>query len=176
MMRFGLTVLFVLSPMSYGHSRFDPAGNIPPRSPSSGLKTGPCGDVARGTTSKELQKGSNVRVDWEETVQHPGRFEFYISTANDTGFTWLATFIDNQDGAILSASHKFTTTLTMPTTTCTACTLQMIQVMTENPSAPSNYYSCADISLIDGIPSPTPTPTPTPVPTPTPAPSPADCH
>lgn len=173
--------VIALSPLSYGHSRFDPTGNVPGRSLSSGLKLGPCGGVARTLTPKILQKGSSVRVDWEETVQHPGYYEFYFSEAGDASFQWLGTVNDNQDGAIVGGvSHKFSTTLTMPTVTCTSCTLQMIQVMTEDPAAPSNYYSCADINLTDSSPgpSPTPAPTPTPTPTPTPAspPSPSDCH
>jgi hypothetical protein len=175
-------VAILLSPSSYGHSRFDPAGNVPGRTLSSGLKSGPCGGIARTTTPKILQKGTSVLVSWEETIQHPGRFEFYFSQANDTGFAYLTTITDNQDGPIPSGgSHKFSATIALPSTACDACTLQMIQVMTENPAAPSNYYSCADVKLVDGVPppSPTPTPTPTPVPTPTPTPAPSpapDCH
>lgn len=166
-----LIALALASHLSFAHSRFNPAGNIPGRTTDSGVKTGPCGAYARTATPKVLQSGSSVRVDWQETVQHPGRYEFYFSPAGDANFVLLKTVVDDQnDSATLP--HAFSTTLTMPSGTCTDCTLQMVQVMTENPAAPTNYYSCADVQLTTAsVPAPAPGPVANPVPV-----GPNNCH
>jgi hypothetical protein len=101
--------------------------------------------------------GQTITVDWEETIYHPGRFEFYFSESGDQNFVLLKTVQNNQNNQILP--HQFSTTLTLPNVVCQECTLQMIQVMLENPAAPSNYYSCGDMELkSNGLPPPTPTP------------------
>ena len=41
----------------------------------------------------------------------------------------------------------YQTDLTLPNMTCADCTIQLIQVMLEDPARPKNYYSCADLSL-----------------------------
>ena len=142
------------------HARWVLNGPTPPRSTSAGIKTGPCGGVGRSSTPTALTAGSVFTVKWEEVINHPGRFEIYFSEAGDAGWTLLKTVADTQDGAIGSESHKYETQITLPYKTCEDCTLQLIQVMTENPASPSLYYSCADIRLVNGTPSPTPTPTP----------------
>jgi hypothetical protein len=154
-----LIILVLLSHASYGHSIFNPAGNVPGRT-TTVLKTGPCGGIARTATPKVLLAGSAVRVDWLETINHPGRYEFYLSTAADNNFQLIGTVQDDQNGTN-DLPHMFTSMIQMPTgVTCDACTLQMIQVMTENPAAPTYYYSCADIQLsTSGSPTPTPAPT-----------------
>jgi hypothetical protein len=137
-----------------------------------------------------------LRVEWEEVVDHPGHFEFYFSPANDQNFRLITTVNDTQNNTPMP--HNYAVTFQVPSTPCEACTLQMVQVMTENPAVPRNYYSCADIRIEDtgGVPtaSPVPTTMPTPTLSPTPAPSatpalswppaappasrpgPADCH
>jgi hypothetical protein len=147
---------------SSAHARLKPQGLLTPRSTNSGLKTGPCGGVPRTTTSKSFQAGQLITVEWEETINHPGYFEFYFSPANDTGWILLKSVVDDQNGTA-DLPHSYSTTLTLPNTPCSACTIQMIQVMTENPASPSLYYSCADIELTAGSGLPTPTPVATPV-------------
>ncbi|MGZ3723243.1 MAG: SCE4755 family polysaccharide monooxygenase-like protein [Bdellovibrionales bacterium] len=167
---FILIVLVLLSHASFAHSIFDPNGNIPGRT-TAVQKVGPCGNIARTATNKVIAAGSKVRVDWLETIQHPGRYEFYLSTANDANFVMIGSVPDNQDDQ--NVPHVFNTMLQFPAgVTCANCTLQMIQVMTENPAAPTNYYSCADISLQSGVINP-PAPLP---PTPAPATGPTNCH
>ena len=116
-----------------------------------------------------------VRVDWLETIQHPGRFEIYLSRANDAAFTLLATIPDNQNSSN-DLPHVFNAMVQLPNVTCTNCTLQLIQVMTENPAAPTYYYACADITLQSAV-VVTPSPTPTPVlPTTPTLPGTVNCH
>ena len=163
----------ILSLQVHAHSRFNPAGNIPGRDANAGHKTGPCGGIARTTMPKQLTSGAQVRVDWQETIQHPGRYEFYFSPAGDANFVKIGEVIDNQDGTT-DLPHNFSTMLTVPSGTCTDCTLQMIQVMTEN-NPPTLYYSCADVQ-VSSAPTPAPNPLPTPSPSPGPSPSPSNCH
>ncbi len=181
-MKLLILTLILFASTVWGHARFSLTGTTPPRNNSTGLKTGPCGGLPRTASPVVLQAGATLQLQWEEVVDHPGRFEFYFSAANDEQFQLLKTVADTQNSGALP--HTYTATITVPTTNCTACTLQMIQVMTENPASPRNYYSCADIQIQGGAPAPTPTPTPvgpTPTPTPTPAATPIDttpddCH
>jgi len=115
-----------------------------PRNTSDGLKTGPCGNVLRTNTPTVLQPGQTLQVRWEETIDHPGYFLIEYSTDNDQTFTLLANVVDNQVGAL---PHAFSTNVVVPNITCTACTLRLTQMMTENPALPRPYFSCADIQI-----------------------------
>ncbi|MEK6627742.1 MAG: SCE4755 family polysaccharide monooxygenase-like protein [Bdellovibrionota bacterium] len=153
-----LKLSIILISLLYGtqvlaHARLLAGGLIPPRNNNAGIKIGPCGGVPRTATPKVLQAGSTVTIQWEETINHPGRFEFYFSPAGDANFQLLKTVIDDQNNNL--TPHQYTTSITLPNVTCTACTFQMIQVMTENPLNPSLYFSCADIQLTAaGVPPP----------------------
>ena len=177
-MRFNLWLrLFLMAAIaSFGvkalaHARLKTAGGIVPRSTNAGIKIGPCGGVARLANPAVFPPGATITVEWEETINHPGRFEFFFSPAGDANFQMLKSVPDNQNGTN-DLPHQYSTTLTLPNTPCTDCTLQMIQVMTENPAAPSLYYSCADIRLQAGATMPTPMP-PTTQPPPTTGPTPS---
>ena len=119
-----------------------------PRNNNAGIKTGPCGGLAHSTDPTIVQAGQNVTVSWEETVNHPGKFLFALSMANDADFQSnpLGTMIDTQNDG--QTPHSYTMTLTMPNVVCDSCTIQMIQSMEENPNAPSYYYSCADVKIV----------------------------
>lgn len=141
-----VVLLFAFQMRAHAHAHISVDGPIPPRSADVGLKIAPCGNIARTSKSTVLQAGSTVTINWQETINHPGRFEFYFSPAGDTNWVLLKTVQDTQDGTN-DLPHNYTTQLTLPNTPCTACTLQLIQVMLENPASPSYYYSCADIQL-----------------------------
>jgi Chitin binding domain. len=161
----------IFADTAHAHSRLKASEMIKIRGNDPGIKIGPCGGLAR-VTPAVINPGSTITVYWEETIYHPGRFEFYFSEAGDQNFVLLKTIQNNSQGTPLP--HQFNTTLTLPTKTCDNCTLQMIQVMTENPNNPTNYYSCADMQLKSATNNPDPTPTPTDPTTPTPADP--DCH
>lgn len=159
---------------AFGHARLTGSDVIKIRSTNAGVKVGPCGGYARVAAPAVLQGGQTITVTWEETIYHPGRFEFYFSSQGDANFTFLKSVDNNQQG--LPLPHQFSTTLTLPNVSCNGCTFQMIQVMAENPAAPTYYYSCADMQLTaSGAATPTPTPTPTSSPAPSASPSPAAC-
>lgn len=165
-----LLILLVIPLSAWPHIRLKGDGSIPPRSSDAAIKTGPCGGLPRSANPTVLQKGSTITVTWEETIDHPGRFEFYFSPAAEANFTLLKTVQDTQDNA--NVPHQFSTTLTLPNQDCTDCTIQLIQVMTEDPNAPSLYYSCADIKL-QSTAGPPPVPPP---PLPPGAPTSQSCH
>jgi hypothetical protein len=160
-------LLMMTASISYGHSRLKPGAAINIRGTNPGVKVGPCGGLPR-VAPAVLPPGQTITVEWEETIYHPGRFEFYFSTGNDQNFTLLKTVENTQNNQNLP--HENSTTLTLPNVSCDACTFQMIQVMLENPASPTNYYSCSDMQLKAGATMPTTTPTPTPTPAPTTAP------
>lgn len=139
----------ILSGTAFGHARFKLDGLFKPRTNDPGLKTAPCGGAARTNTPVSLTPGQQVTVEWEETVDHPGFFRLSFSPANDLGFesnVIADNIVDTQNDG--KTPHFYSKQITLPNQTCTACTLQLIQVMTENPAAPTNYYSCSDMQLL----------------------------
>ncbi len=158
-MNFSLIFLFIftMGSLSLAHSRLKASDSIKIRSMNPGVKTGPCGGLARVAQPAVLKAGDTVTVTWEETIYHPGRYEFYFSQSGDSNFTLLKTVPNGVNNT--PVPHQFSTTLALPNVACDDCTLQMIQVMTENPNNPSNYYSCADMQLkAIGTTPPTPAP------------------
>jgi hypothetical protein len=148
--------------VALGHARWLPGASLNVRggtNASPGIKTGPCGGVARGTAT-QLTAGQTITVEWEETIEHPGRYLISFSEKNDTNFTELKRVEDTKNGSN-DLPHRYSTTITVPNVNCTACTMQLIQVMTENPAAPRNYYSCADIAITGANPNITTTTTTT---------------
>lgn len=158
-----VSALVLWSSHADAHARLKSSVEIVPRSTNAGIKTGPCGGLPRSANPPYVAPGSTITVTWEETIQHPGRFEFSYSTAGDANFVLLKTVPDTQDGTA-DLPHQYSTTLTIPSTPCSGCTIQMIQVMTENPANPTYYYSCSDITTMNTTgPTPTPGPQPTPI-------------
>lgn len=167
-----VTALFFLPVhTAHAHARWKPdSAVLKPRSNSDGLKTGPCGAVARTTTPAQFTPGQMVEVEWEETINHPGFYRIAFSLAGDTGFDSAVLYSAADTlGTETALPHRYKATITLPMQTCESCTLQLIQVMTDR-TPPSNYYSCADIKIAatsggDPVPAPAPVPTPTPTPT-----------
>lgn len=158
-----LVVVATFGAKVFAHARITDTIQVTPRSNNAGIKTGPCGGLARSLQPRIQRPGATITIRWEETIDHPGRYEFYFSANNDQNFQLLKTVVDNQDGAG-GLPHQYSTDLTLPNVLCQNCTIQMIQVMTENPQAPSLYYSCADIRIENApqVPPPTPAPAPSP--------------
>lgn len=147
--------LLLNATVAHGHAGFVANTQVVPRSADTGLKTAPCGGILRTSSPTQLEPGATITVNWQETINHPGRFEFYFSQAGETNWQLLKTVQDTLDDN--AVPHNYSTTITLPNVQCTDCTLQMIQVMTENPALPSYYYSCADIRMgTQSVPSPPP--------------------
>src|SRR5690606_15787501 len=97
-----LVVLLVVASFGvkvFAHARIKTSGALVPRSTNPGLKTGPCGGIPRPASVPAFAPGSRLNVNWEETVDHPGRYEFYFSAAGEANFQLLASIPDTQNGA-----------------------------------------------------------------------------
>lgn len=156
--------LMLLSPGVLAHARFKVTGVLKPRTIESGLKTPPCGGASVDETRRvSLVKGQTIKVEWEETINHPGLFKISFSQDGVTGFetNLIKEVQDDQNGAITYADpsswHQFSTELLVPNVVCDKCAFQLIQVMTDS-NPPTMYYSCADVSISEPI-APPPTET-----------------
>lgn len=106
---------------------------------------GPCGNAARTSSPMVLQAGQMVDVTWEEVQDHNGYYRLLLSAANDTGFTVLLDNIADRPIPMDMTKNTYDATVQMPSTPCTACTLQLIFVTN---GASDDYYSCADVQIV----------------------------
>ena len=151
-----MAALLFPSQSLFAHARFSANKLLKPRDNRDNLKTGPCGNVAQLPLDQRTQiiAGSKITVEWEETTEHPGWYRLAFSPDGSTGFddNVLLDNILDTTGSISygnpSTWHRYSAEIEVPTTPCENCTIQLIQVMTENPAMPRNYYSCADVRII----------------------------
>ena len=139
-------------------------------------KLGPCGNEGGGTptgTVTPFHPGDTVTVTVNEVVFHPGHYRFALSETGQSGLpaepvvtpganTPCGTAaIENPPMYPVLADDVFdhtapfstpqTIKITLPTNvTCTKCTLQIIEFMSDHPlNNPGGcfYHHCADISI-----------------------------
>ena len=111
-------------------------------------KSPPCGGVPRGSVPQVFTAGEEIEVVWEEFIDHPGWYLIRFSAGGDRNFVTLADGIADASIPAGSRSAIYNATVRLPAEPCEAGTLQVIQVMTENPQFPQLYYSCADVRLV----------------------------
>lgn len=146
----GLLVSLVVAAVpavASAHARFvDPTPRYDPPANPGGIKEAqkPCGMAKPATAAHTYTMGSTITVKINEVIDHPGHYELWWSNANDTAFAVIPG-MNNIPNPVGKADA--TVQLTLPATAMDNATLQLIMVMTENPAAPTNYYSCADIKL-----------------------------
>ncbi len=146
----GLTALFVSGTASAHIAMTSPA----PR--GADQKSGPCGasGSTRGSNVTTFAPGETIDVEWNETVDHPGHFRIsFDDDGND--FTNPNNPGDNFPETIMepiadkSGGH-YAQQITLPTTPCENCTLQLMQIMTTVVPYNSFYFQCADIRIGEG--------------------------
>ena len=156
-----------------------PADWIVTNSSGDPQKITPCGvDPTKPTTFTvtnavtTLHVGDKVTFNWTETVPHDGHFRIALAINSRDELTDPAVTKANSDGtaaevaistaypvladnlfphtaASVSANHAYTTTVTIPNTPCTKCTLQLLQFMANHPLDPSYFYhQCADVTIL----------------------------
>ncbi|HUP56636.1 MAG TPA: SCE4755 family polysaccharide monooxygenase-like protein [Bdellovibrionota bacterium] len=157
-----LTLVFAGN--AFGHARFLAGGTLLPRN-NIANKVGPCGS-SRTNLPTFLIAGQQLTVQWDEFIEHPGYYRIAFSPADDLGFDQniILNNIPDLPGATPANPRVYSRTITVPSTPCQRCTLQLIQYMTENPALPELYFSCADIVILpvgSTLPTPNPSPTPT---------------
>jgi hypothetical protein len=146
--------------------------NPPPRYGRNQQKDGPCGRVngERSANVTTFRAGEQILVVWDEFINHPGHFRISFDSDGHDDFvdppclancnTRNPTIELNSNSTVLLDGIPDTpqggrgmAVITLPNITCTNCTLQVIQVMYNNPPytvGPGNddlYYQCADIIL-----------------------------
>ncbi|MBZ5715009.1 SCE4755 family polysaccharide monooxygenase-like protein [Nannocystis pusilla] len=126
-------------------------------------KVGPCGlgpDDVRGAEVATFQGGETIVVRWTETIDHPGHFRISFDPEGHDDFADPAGYDDfYSNPAVLvdeiadksGSQQTYEQEVTLPLMSCDACTLQLIQVMTDKPpyevGTNDLYYQCADIVL-----------------------------
>jgi hypothetical protein len=150
---FGAAVLGVL--MATAGASAHIALDAPPMRDAA-MKTRPCGGSGtRSATPAVFAPGQRVTVKWHETVVHPGFFRVAFST---DGTTFPADPTDPPPAVaapVLAIIPKvdgitqYSTDITLPSTPCETCTIQVIQYMRQH-APPPYYYQCADIAIRAG--------------------------
>jgi MYXO-CTERM domain-containing protein len=146
-----------------------------PRRPGAGnddIKTGPCGcseqacpngDVRKPDRVTELTAGETITVEFTETIQHPGFFRISFDdngqdafvppplsrTDIQMGATTLPVLKDNIPD---TGDSDYAVEIVVPNISCDNCTLQLIQVMTNEQTWEDEdiYFTCADIRIVGG--------------------------
>ena len=137
-------------------------------------KSGPCGlggvnDVRDESRATTLAAGSTFTVTWRETIGHTGRMRIAFAADGQLQSEFDANVLEElpdpsgSDGNI-GDGRKWAAAITLPSTPCANCTLQVIQAMNGNttadvgtPAPGSTYFQCADLVLVaEGEPIPPP--------------------
>jgi Lytic polysaccharide mono-oxygenase, cellulose-degrading len=136
------------------------------------LKMAPCGDEGGGTATGKVttfQEGQMITVTINETIFHPGHYRIALATTDRSQLPAEpvptaqcgSVTVQNPPVFPVLADGLFThtTAFTAPQTvqiklpdnvTCTHCTLQVIQFMsnqTPNPTGGCFYHHCADLAI-----------------------------
>ena len=134
-------------------------------------KTKPCGDTGpRSFKGTRVRAGSTLHIKLTETIEHGGHYRVALSP-NRSAFVDPVPVVQNNDcksapiqsppvapvladGLFQHTQGQFgsdkvwETDITLPSTPCPSCTLQVLEFMT--PHAPSCfYYHCADLEIVD---------------------------
>jgi hypothetical protein len=148
-----------------------------------------CGFTGSTRANESIHpSGATITLTWDETIPHHGWYRisfhpdgdvFRIPPASDgpSGYGGASNFptedmtgLTDPDGSIILADRipnphpgggVQTFTVTLPDVSCTNCTLQLLQVMTDTPMYdPSSalYFQCADLVLSSTAPDAGPPP------------------
>ncbi len=131
----------------------------PPRSAEDGNKTGPCDTTPiAAPTRTAYAPGQTFTLEFMETIDHPGHFRVAFAPEGEVGFDQNI-LVDNIADKV-GGNMNYQVQVTLPTTPCENCTLQLIQCMTDGGQPCSNYYSCANIRIGADVPDAGPGPGP----------------
>ena len=149
------------------------------------IKSPPCGrpDGERGEKVHTYKPGEIIDVSWVEFVAHPGYFRIAFDSDGDDDFVNPASiapagracaegepncgdgdFYNNETVLlddfgrhdVAENGRRYTAQVKLPDVECGNCTLQIIQLMTEESKAPYDpaaedaddiYYQCVDLRL-----------------------------
>jgi hypothetical protein len=128
---------------------------------ASGIKMGPCGAPTgkKSNMVTHLVAGQQLLVTFTETIYHPGFFRISLDPTGADTFPAISPTPENpvmspvladnilpHTSAVPGGKRMFV--VTIPSTPCAKCTLQLTQFMMDNPT--SGYYECADV-VVDAV-------------------------
>jgi hypothetical protein len=131
------------------------------------MKVGPCGRLggARTDLVTTVRPGQGLEVVFDEIIDHPGYYRIAFDPAGDDDLAppvWNGASFVNPPNVTVLADHLPDTVLThgdvtvqLPDLECDACTLQVIEVMTDKPpydGLDDFYFQCADLVLSRTLP------------------------
>lgn len=167
-------MLLLLPALALAHSGLT---EPPPRYSSDGYKNNkacPCGvggtsrycddpsdrsDPDRSTAVTVYQAGDTITMQWHEVVGHAGRWRVAFdddgADMDDFNANILLDIADpSGSSGNMGLGDLWEVSVTLPTTPCDNCTLQLVQMMDGNttdpvadPTGRSSYYQCADIVI-----------------------------
>jgi len=147
-----LLVVMLLSGTAAAHVTLT---SPPPRTLDN--KAGPCGAAGsvRGNKVTTYAPGATITVEWDETIDHPGHYRIAFDDDGDDVFVNPVGPDDHFPGTLVEpiadkAGGHYQQQVTLPTTPCARCTLQLMQIMTTQVPYNSFYYQCADIAIAEG--------------------------
>ena len=151
--------LLVLAGPAAAHVRLE----SPPSRYGDEMKAGPCGRLGglRTTGVTTVRPGQVLTVVFDEIIDHPGYFRIAFDPIGDADLAppvWNGAAFVNPPSVLVLADHianppgltHGAVPVKLPDIDCDACTLQLIQVMTDKPpfdGLDDFYYQCADLRL-----------------------------
>jgi hypothetical protein len=120
---------------------------------------GPCGQSgdSRGAAVTVVRSGSLLRVQFEETSDHPSHFRISFDPDGQDDFGPPASVTDRYSNeavlldGITDVGGLMTADVRLPNIECSRCTLQVIQVLydqgTFGDGGDDIHYQCADLEL-----------------------------
>jgi hypothetical protein len=135
-----------------------------------GIKSCPCGlggsnricnvaedgsDPDRSSRVTRYEAGSTVKLRFEETINHAGRFRVAFDPDGADVADFNAHILADMPDPANASGMVWEIPITIPNETCTNCTLQLVQAMEvsqttpiADPSGISSYYNCVDIEIV----------------------------
>ncbi len=134
-----------ISPL-YAEIQINSSSPLKGRSPKMNSFVPPCGGIPRSKNIATFKPKQKVKIEWQEIVNHPGKYQINFSEKYDQDFESLGVVEDNQN-KVFDLPHSFSKQVILPNAECEQCTLQIVQVAAEDPARPFYYYNCYDIRL-----------------------------
>ena len=109
--------------------------------------------------------GETITLRWRETIGHAGRWRIAFDEDGADMRDFNANILEDiedpgGDAGNTGDGNLWEVEVTLPTTPCDNCTLQLVQIMdgqtedpVDNPVGRSSYYQCADV-VLSGTPVP----------------------
>ena len=135
-----------------------------------GIKSCPCGlgssnrtcnlavdgsDPDRSTRVSRFEAGSTITLRFEEYVDHAGRFRVAFDPDGADMADFNANILEDISDPGGTGGQVWEMQVTLPETTCSNCTLQLVQAMevdvntpVSDPAPISSYYACIDLELV----------------------------